>query len=795
LQLAIQRRSTRKALATEEIDPAIAERFYQTRAIRRVAEAIEKDQQRRALLVMATGAGKTRTVIALSDLLMRANWAKRVLFLADRVALVRQAVNAFKKHLPSSSPVNLVSEKDGQGRVYVSTYPTMMNLIDETANGKRLFGVGHFDLVVIDEAHRSVYRKYGAIFDYFDSLLVGLTATPKDEVDRDTYRLFELQRGVPTDAYGLDEAVKDGYLVPPRAVSVPLKFIRQGVRYDDLSEEEKEQWDAIEWDEDGNVPRQIDPPSINKWLFNADTVDKVLEHLMTHGQKVAAGDRLGKTIIFAKNHDHAQFIAERFDANYPHLKGSFARVIDFKTAYAQSILDDFCKPESAPHIAISVDMLDTGIDVPEVVNLIFFKIVRSKTKFWQMLGRGTRLCPDLFGPGKHKEFFYVFDFCQNFEFFNQNPKAADGALADSLTKRLFVERVVLIGELQKQEAPPEAVQTLRGDTADRLHKEVSAMSLDNFIVRPKRLYVEMYAEKAAWEDLTGDDQADLAHHVAGLPSGFTDDDIDAKQFDLLILRTQLALLRADHGFAALRKRISDTASLLEELQNVPMVAAELALIMDLQTDEYWQDITAPMLETVRRRLRALIKLIELKRRTIVYSDFEDEIGQGTAVEISGVPVGTDMDRFRAKARQFLKANQSHIAVLKLHRNEPLTATDMGELERIFAEAGLGNTEARESIREGGGLGLFVRSLIGLDRAAAKLAFDGFIQGRTLTAHQIEFLDMMIDHLTARGAMDPRLLYESPFTDLDPLGVEGVFPEGDVVQLIQILRDVEGRAAA
>src|SRR5271155_1075939 len=327
-----------------------------TRAIRRVAEAVEKDHQRKALLVMATGAGKTRTVVALCDLLMRANWAMRVLFLADRVALVRQAVNAFKRHLPSSSPVNLVTEKDAQGRVYVSTYPTMMGLIDQTAEGKRRFGVGHFDLVVIDEAHRSIYRKYGAIFDYFDSLIVGLTATPKDEVDRDTYRLFNLQRGVPTDAYGLDEAVRDGFLVPPKAVSVPLRFQREGIRYDDLTEDDKEAWDAIEWDDEGNVPGQVESAAVNKWLFNADTVDKALEHLMTHGLKVAAGDRLGKTIIFAKNHDHAQFIAERFDSNYPHLKGSFARVIDFKTEYAQSLLDDFYQAEKAPYIAISVDM-------------------------------------------------------------------------------------------------------------------------------------------------------------------------------------------------------------------------------------------------------------------------------------------------------------------------------------------------------------------------------------------------------------------------------------------------------
>ena len=303
---------------------------------------------------------------------------------------------------------------------------------------------------------------------------------------------------------------------------------------------------------------------------------------------------------------------------------------------------------------------------------------------------------------------------------------------------------------------------------------------------PRRLYGRV---------LTLDDQADLVHHVAGLPSGLVDEDIDAKQFDLLVLRTQLALLRSDHEFDSLRKKIVDIAGLLEGLQNVPMVAVELPMILELQTDDYWQGITAPMLETVRRRLRALIKLIELKRRPIVYSDFEDEIGQGTSIDVSGVPAGTDMDRFRAKARQFLKANESHIAILKLHRNEPLTKTDIDELERIFAEAGLSTPEELERIRTEGGLGLFVRSLIGLERAAAKRAFDGFIEGRHLTAHQLEFLNMMIEHLTERGTMDPRLLYESPFTDIDPLGVAGVFKEGEVVQLIQILGDVQGRAAA
>ena len=400
--------------------------------MRAIGDHFENDKQRKSLLVMATGAGKTRTVIALTDLLMRANWTKRVLFLCDRTALVNQAVNAFKAHLPDSSPINLVTEGDLDGRVYVSTYQTMVGKIDEyRPDGTRRFGVGHFDLVVIDEAHRSVYRKYRGIFEYFDSLLVGLTATPKDEVDKNTYDLFDLETGVPTDAYSLDEAIADSYLVPPHGVSVPLKFMREGITYDDLSEDEKDDWDELDWGED-EEGQEIEPPDeveaakLNRWLFNEDTVDKVLEHLMTHGIKVAGGDRLGKTIIFAKNQAHADFIYERFIANYPHLdNGNFARLITHTVRYAQSLIDDFSIKEKSPHIAISVDMLDTGIDIPECVNLVFFKLVRSKTKFWQMIGRGTRLCPDLFGPDDDKTAFNVLDFCQNLEYFSQSFVPAD----------------------------------------------------------------------------------------------------------------------------------------------------------------------------------------------------------------------------------------------------------------------------------------------------------------------------------------------------------------------------------
>ncbi|MCC7456747.1 MAG: DEAD/DEAH box helicase family protein, partial [Nitrospira sp.] len=548
LELAIQRRTTRRALAAAAINAEIAERPYQTRAIRRVAEAFERDHDRKALLVMATGAGKTRTVIALAELLMKSNWAKRVLFLADRVALVNQAVHAFKKHLPDAAPVNLVTEREAEGRVFVSTYPTMMGLIDDTRDGQRPFGVGHFDLVVIDEAHRSVFQKYRAIFDYFDSLLVGLTATPKDEVDRNTYSLFDLENGVPTDAYALEEAVKDGYLVPPRAVAVPLRYPAEGIRYDDLSDEEKEQWDALEWDETGEIPDRVEAEAVNRWLFNTNTVDKVLEHLMTRGQTLAGGDRLGKTIVFAKSQAHAEFIAERFNVSYPHYLGHFARVITFKTEYAQSLIDSFSNRDRAPHIAISVDMLDTGIDVPEVVNLVFFKPVRSKTKFWQMVGRGTRLCPDLLGPGRDKAFFYLFDYCQNLPFFSQDPETTEGSGGESLGKRLFKARLEMLGELDRRLAGAEAGKArepgalygepaneaeLRQAIAELLHGEVAAMNLENFVVRSKRRLVERYARPEAWISLSGDAFGELAHEVAGLPSELEDEPEEAKRFDLL----------------------------------------------------------------------------------------------------------------------------------------------------------------------------------------------------------------------------------------------------------------------
>lgn len=806
LELAIQRRQLQTALREIKINNAIVERSCQQRAIRAMTEAFTQGK-RAGLLTMATGTGKTRTAIALVDLLMRANWVKRVLFLADRVALVKQATGEFKKHLPDASPVNLVTERHGQGRVFLSTYPTMMGLIEEMEGDRRKYGIGHFDLIVIDEAHRSVYQKYGAIFRYFDSYLVGLTATPRSEVDRDTYRLFGLEPGVPTDAYGLDEAVADQYLVPPKSHSVPIKFVREGIKYDDLPDDEREHWESLDWGdqagegEEGGVPEEVGASDVNKKLFNEHTVDLMLRHLMENGLKVDGGDKIGKTIIFAVNQRHADFIAKRFDHNYPHYKGDFARVITHSVKYAQSLIDDFSIAPKLPQIAISVDMLDTGIDVPEVVNLVFFKTVRSKVKFLQMIGRGTRLCQNLFGPGQNKQEFFIFDFCGNFEYFNENPAGAVSPLTEPLGKRLFKRRLELLallpgeerkGNQQEDRGTYEAIGSLRSDIIDHLHGEVAAMNLDNFIVRTEREHVTRFAKREAWNALGDTGLVELRDHVAGLPSEQEAEHITAKLFDLVCLGLQVALVKASRDFIGYRDRVIDVASQLETREAIPTVKEQLVLIQELQTEAFWKDITLTMIESVRRRLRGLIKFIERKSIEPVYTVLTDEIGTSSEVALKDFSTGINLAQYKRKVEAYIRANENHIAIARLRLNKPLTPQDLQELERFVYESDVveGRMRFEECYGSGVSLPAFIRSLVGLDRNAAKEAFGRFLDEGRYSSQQIRFVEMIIEQLTKTGSVEPGQLYEPPFTAVHFSGLDGAFSDSDADAIVDVLERID-----
>ena len=793
LERLVFRRQNQLPLAQVSIKTGIVNRSYQQEAIRQVTEKFERDKARKTLLVMATGTGKTRTAIALIDVLKTANWAKRILFLADRTALLTQAYRAFKTHLPTVTPINLTQNKNSQqvesANVVLSTYGTMLNAINRTGSEQRFFGPGYFDLIVVDEAHRSIYNKYGAVFEYFDGLLVGLTATPRAELDRDTYQIFELQQGVPTFAYELDNAVEDGYLVPPVGVNVPFKFLRSGVKYQDLSPEEKLEYEEKFRDEEtGQVPDQVNAAAINRWLFNADTVDQALQLLMERGLKVEGGDQLGKTIVFARTHEHAEFIVSRFDLNYPHLKGQFAQVIDSHNSHAQSLLDEFSAVEKAPTIAVSVDMLDTGVDVPEVVNLVFFKPVYSRVKFNQMIGRGTRLCENLFGPEQDKECFLVFDLCSNFDYFSQEIKEKSQPLPESLTSRLIRHRLTL-SELLKQQEDEQAAPELRASLLDSLHQHVVTMAPENVLVRPHLQQVETFSKRDRWDTLSAEDLETVTEHLADLPNGNPRENRLAKEFDLLCLKLQLAILARQNTFERLRDQVRDTLAALEQKRDIPMLKAHLPLIAEAQVETWWEAVTPKMVESLRLNLRELIQFIDRQAQQTVYTDFADQMGDVTLVDVPTYQTGFSPYQYRKKVESYIRANEDHVAIAKLKRNLPLTETDLEALEAMLFEAK--EIESRERFEQVYGkdrsLKLFIRQLVGLDRNAAKDAFSQYLVGSTLSAGQIRFVETIIDYLTQNGVMNPELLYEPPFTDIHSGGLDGVFADTEANAIVAIVR--------
>jgi type I restriction enzyme R subunit len=802
IETLIARRGTQLPLAGIQPDSRIAGREYQLRALRAVAERFERDRHRRALLVMATGTGKTRTAAALIDMLQRAGWARRVLFLADRITLVRQTVGEFRKHLPHNTVLDLTESEDTGAPIVVSTYPTMLGRLERPVAGQRLYSPGSFDLVIIDEAHRSVYQRYRALLEYFDGFLLGLTATPRDEVDRDTYALFHLESGDPTFSYELADAVADGHLVPAKGKRVPFRFLLKGITYDQLKAEEQAEYESKLGETDGKLPRQIDPAALNRWLFNQDTVDKALQFLMEHGIKVDGGEQLGKTIIFARSVPHARYIVERFDHHYPRLAGTFARVIVSEDPLVETLVDKFKERDKQPTIAVSVDMLDTGVDVPEIVNLVFFKPVFSRVKFSQMLGRGTRPCPDLFGPGKHKTEFLALDLCSVFDFFRQLEAVAEREtpIVASPSTRLFRGRIELLRRLEERpERSPEEAELLTS-LRDDLHRQVQGMHHENFFVRPHWPLVRGFAGRERWDRLEPSDLHDLRETLATLPSENADDNPDARDFDLRCVALQIALLEGKRSLPAQIEEMVDLAGRLLEKRAIPQVAAKQAFIESLQNEETWQRASVSFLETVRRELRQLVGFIDpRKKRAPVYTNFEDELLSEPGGEDADIPLFTfSGDLYRRRVTEFIRGHQDHLTIAKLRANRPLTPADLDELERLLLRADVGESKDKLATLYGehGSMPAFIRSLVGLDRAAVSEAFSAFMNdpGRTLTATQSNFVRQIIDYLTHQGVMEIGALYEPPFSDHHAQGPEGLFPDPDIDALVHIIRDINSNAS-
>lgn len=741
----------------------IAGRYYQKAAIKAICHVL-KQKKRRALLVMATGSGKTRTAAALIDYLVRKNWAKNVLFLADRTMLVSQAKAAIVNNLPNLSVTNLSKEKDNpEARVVVSTYQSMIGCIDDTKgdDNERIFTPGHFDLIICDEVHRSIYKKYQDIFTYFDAPILGLTATPKDDVDRDTYKMFNLEKGNPTYAYTLEQGVKDGHLVPYRVIETGTKFMEEGISYDDLDEDEREDYEQHIHDEEGRIIYKFESEDVNKVIFNKDTIRKILGIVMEYGLKVDYGSKIGKTIIFARNHRHAEEILKVFNEEYPEYGPDFAQVIDNKSYDPEQQKEDFAKRDSNPQIAISVDMLETGVDIPSVLNLVFFKEVFTKSKFWQMVGRGTRLCENLI-DGRDKTEFLIFDFFGNFERFSKETKPEKGHSALPVQGAIFKNKAGIVMALQEEKYQDPDLQNYRRELIEQMANQVGKLNRQAFNVHQHLEAVDHYRKDSSYRHLTESDIQTITRELSHLIQPVVREDIHAVRFDALIYGIELDLLQGKSVFAGWKDVQNKAGILLNDYVDVPQVSANRELLESILKKEDAEDLDIRYLENVRKTLRSLMKFIVNAKQQIYYTDYSDTLKDVT--ERDPIYEAENLENYRIKTEKYIREHEDLPAIKKLKNNEPLTNGDIMELEKVLWND-LGTKADYVAEFNDQPLGEFVRSITGLDQKAAKEAFAAFLDDAQLDEDQINFVNTIIEYLVQNGTMELSVLQQSPFTDI------------------------------
>jgi type I restriction enzyme R subunit len=770
----------------------IVDRLYQIEAVKRVSEHFDK-RRRKALIIQATGTGKTRVAIALSELMVRASWAKRILFLCDRRELRKQAYNAYDDHVPGEPRVYVSSKtgNDRNQRIYLATYPAMMKCFHN-------FDVGFFDLVIADESHRSIYNRYRDIFRYFDAFQVGLTATPVKYVFRNTYKLFECENGDPTFNYPYEDAISHNppFLCPFKVVKHTTKFLREGIKYKQLTREQQEQLDEqVEDSEMVNYEKE----HVSRKVFNRDTDRQIIDNLMNNGLRTADGSSLGKTIIFARNHNHAKLLVEVFNERYPQYGGDFCLRIDNYEPRAEQLIDDFKTTDGSKNltIAISVDMLDTGIDVPSLVNLVFAKPVKSYVKFWQMIGRGTRLCEDLYGEGKHKQEFLIFDHWGNFEYFDELVKEEEPSQSKTLTQMLFETRISL-GETAVQHQNLEALKM----ATTLIAQDIRALPADCLSVREK------------WKEVKGMDRVGVVdafeiHTVAILKRELAPlmqwRNIRSKeaafQFDLLVARLQEARLAKSSTADDLRDTLINQVSELPI--NLKQVAEKLPIIERANDLGFHTSASTLHLEEIRTELRGIMKYRRKDGTTApqpLYLNVAEDVAGYSSTEHKVKMQGLDLAAYRNRVETVLRELfENNTALQKIKSGQPVASEELDSLvtEVLVMDPDLHLEDLLMHFpNKSRTLALAIRQIIGMDAVRVDEHFKDFVRKYpALNSNQIRFLEMLKGYIARYGAIELEQLWDSPFTSLHSQGVDGIFTKSEQVDdLLDLLKRLNEPAA-
>lgn len=776
-------RKEKQPLDSFEPNEEITNRLYQIETIKRVSERFT-NKHREALIVLATGTGKTRVAISLSDILIRAGWVKRVLFLCDRRELRKQARNAYKDFL--SAPIRIVSshvDSSASERIFLATYPSMQKIYQS-------FDVGFFDLIIADESHRSIYNVYGDLFKYFDCLQIGLTATPIDFVTRNTFDMFNCEGLLPTANYDLEQAIEEKYLTPYEVFEHTTQFLREGIRLDILTKDQIEQLE-----EQGEDPAQYDFSSeqVDKIIYNKDTNRAIIRNLMENGLKDATGQLPGKSIIFARNHPHAVLLRQMFDEMYPQYGGKFCQVIDNYDPRAEQLIDDFKGDGNNDNltIAISVDMLDTGIDIPEILNLVFAKPIKSPVKFWQMIGRGTRLCENLFGLGQHKTMFRIFDHWGNFERFETDYRPAEPKQNKSLMQTIFEERLNL-AEAALRESEVAAFDT----TIELIAKDIDALPEESISVREKWREKRSVSAPATLKAFAPATVVMLRREIAPLMQwrnirGHS----EAYSLDLLFARMEIALLRKSGGLEDLKIDLMDRLAAL--LMHLPQVKDKAKLIKNVKSDEFWKNPSISAMEDVRKGLREIIHHRDKKGGIPLPPKVIDVTEDAAGLQINRRSTNlksVDMKAYELIVEAELKKHfETNPTLQKIRAAEAVTEADLQSLASLIL---VQSPDASKPVLEeffsdtATPLEVAVRSIIGADAKAVAERFAEFARKHPkLTAKQTRFLGLLQNHIARYGTITVNRLYDQPFTIIDANGLDGVFENAQEIDDLKVIINI------